>query len=563
MLSAVELREMIGAGESIALEFKSEQRQALNDRGLVEEVVCMANTAGGTLMIGVEDDGQVTGARARHEAGNIDPRRIEVLIANRTNPSVPVTASVVEVDGHQVLAIRVPRLGRTVATSDGRYLRRVVGGDGRPSCIPIQPHELLAREIDFGHEDFAARPLTGVQWDDLDPLEFDRLRRIIREGSRGDRALLDLPNLDIAKALGVVRQEGDEIEVRAGAVLLFGREETLRGYIPTHEVAFQVLHGSRVEVNDFMRTPLLRISEEALLRFRARNREDEVRIGLLRVAVPDYDEDAFREALANALVHRDYTRLGAVHVQWHPDELVISSPGGFPPGVRVDNILVVAPSPRSAILADAFKRAGLVERTGRGVDLIFEGQLRYGRVEPRYGRSSAESVIVEMPTGPFNEGLIRLVSERADERQTLGLTDLIVVNALHRERRLTAAEIASMLQRDQEDARGLLHRMIDTGLVEPRGEGKGRTYHLSSAVYRALGEPAGYVRTRGIEPLQQEQMVLQYIASHGKITRKQAADLCQLAPAQATRLLARLRDRGGIAQVGTRRGAHYVAVPKN
>ena len=402
-----------------------------------------------------------------------------------------------------------------------------------------------------------------MSWDDLDALEFDRLRRIIREGSRGDRALLDLPNLDIAKALGVVRDGRDGIEVRAGAVLLFGHEETLRAHIPTHEIAFQVLQGTRVEVNEFTRTPLFRVAEEALLRFRARRREDELRIGLLRVAVPDYDEEAFREAFANALVHRDYTRLGAVHVQWHADRLEISSPGGFPPGVRIDNLLVVAPSLRSAILADAFKRAGLVERTGRGVDLIYEGQLRYGRPAPRYGRSGPAGVIVEIPTGPFNEGLIRLVSERADAGQSLQLTDLIVLNALHQERRLSINELAASLQRDPTDARGLINRMVDNGLVESRGESKGRTYHLSSAVYRALGEPASYVRTRGIEPLQQEQMVLQYIASHGRITRGQAADLCQLAPAQATRLLARLRDRGAIEQVGSRRSAHYVAVPNN
>ncbi len=64
--------------------------------------------------------------------------------------------------------------------------------------------------------------------------------------------------------------------------------------------------------------------------------------------------------------------------------------------------------------------------------------------------------------------------------------------------------------------------------------------------------------TGGIEPLEQKRMVIQFIASYGRITRQQAADLCQLSSAQATRLLGRLRDRGEIAQVGSRRGAHYV-----
>ena len=114
-------------------------------------------------------------------------------------------------------------------------------------------------------------------------------------------------------------------------------------------------------MNDFFAWPLFRVMEEVDARFRARTREEELMLGLLRLGIPDYPERAFREALANALIHRDYTRMGAVHVQWHPDHLLISSPGGFPEGVRLDNLLVTPPRPRNPFLADAFKRAGIVE----------------------------------------------------------------------------------------------------------------------------------------------------------------------------------------------------------
>lgn len=105
--------------------------------------------------------------------------------------------------------------------------------------------------------------------------------------------------------------------------------------------------------------------EDISARFRARNREREVLVGMTRVGVADYAERSFREAVANALVHRDYTRMGAVHVQWRADRLEVSNPGGFPAGVRLDNLLVTAPRPRNPLLADALKRAGIVERTGR------------------------------------------------------------------------------------------------------------------------------------------------------------------------------------------------------
>jgi ATP-dependent DNA helicase RecG len=83
--------------------------------------------------------------------------------------------------------------------------------------------------------------------------------------------------------------------------------------------------------------------------------------------------------VANALTHRDYTRIGAIHVRLQDDALTVSNPGGFVEGVTLDNLLTTEPRPRNPWLADVFKRLGLVERTGRGVDLIYRGLLRYLR----------------------------------------------------------------------------------------------------------------------------------------------------------------------------------------
>jgi ATP-dependent DNA helicase RecG len=99
--------------------------------------------------------------------------------------------------------------------------------------------------------------------------------------------------------------------------------------------------------------------------------------------------------------------------------------------------------------------------------------------------------------------------------------------------------------------------MVERGWIEARGERKGRSWHLSAAVYRVLEAPASYVRVRGFEPLQQEQMVLQYVDAHGQISRAQAADLCALAPDQASRLLRRLSQRGELIRRGERRGSVY------
>jgi ATP-dependent DNA helicase RecG len=286
-------------------------------------------------------------------------------------------------------------------------------------------------------------------------------------------------------------------------------------------------------------------------------------VGLLRVGVPDYPERALREALANALIHRDYQRLGAVHFQWHDEHIEITSPGGFPEGVRLDNLLVTTPRPRNPLLADAFKRAGIVERTARGIDTIFYEQLRNGRPAPSYARSNEATVSVVIPGGAANLDFVQLLVTEAQGGRELRLDELLLLNALWREGNLDTGNAARLIQKPETDARVTLHRLVEAGLIEERGQKKGRTWHLSAAAYRALGDKAAYVRQRGFEPLQQEQMVLQYVEKHGRITRKDAAELCRVTGPQAYRLLDRLAQQGLVEREGERgRGVGYRRKPR-
>ncbi len=561
-----QLRTLIAAGETLAVEFKGEETKPLNDRDLVEAVVCLANRSGGDsgwLLVGVEDDGRLTGARARHAAA-IDVDRVAALIAARTRPNLTIRASLALLDGKEVLAVEVPSQRVPVGTSDGVFLRRALGGDGRPACLPMDAAALQSLQADRGQLDPSAQIIATARWEDLDLLEIERFRRSVRERrGRSDESLLELSDLELVKALGVVEANGTVRGVRLAALLLFGKDEALRRFLASHEVAFQVLRGLEVEVNDFLRWPLLRVMEEIESRIRARNKEQELMVGLLRVGVPDYSERALREAVANALIHRDYQRLGAVHFQWHPDRIEISSPGGFPEGVRLDNLLVTAPRPRNPLLADAFKRAGIVERTARGIDTIYYEQLRNGRPAPSYERSDNAGVVVSIPGGEASLDFVRLLVTEAQGGRVIALDELLVLSALWQERNLTTADVASLVQKPEPDARAVLHRLVEAGLIEERGQKKGRTWHLSAAAYRALGDKAAYVRQRGFEPLQQKQMILQYVEKHGRITRKDVAELCRVASHQARDLLARLVGRGELTMHGAKKGAFYERTPKN
>jgi len=296
-------------------------------------------------------------------------------------------------------------------------------------------------------------------------------------------------------------------------------------------------------------------------RFRALNAEREIADGILRISVPNYPEKAFREAVANAFIHRDYTRLGAIHIQWHSDKLMISSPGGFPEGVTTGNILVTPPQPRNPLLADALKRAGLVERTARGVDTIFFEQLRNGRPAPTYEQSTSTSVVLVLPGGEANMGFVKFAIEEQRAGKELELDQLMILNLLWIERRVDTSRVARVMQKPESEARAKLQKLVESGYIEARGERKGRVFHLSAAIYKRFGGEAAYLRQKGPEPQQQETLILDYIAKNGRITRAQVADIGQLTPRQAQYLLQKLCQKGTLARKGLRKGTYYERQP--
>ncbi|MEH6353338.1 ATP-binding protein [Pseudomonas sp. 3JA] len=539
--------------ESLTVEFKSD-RNKLPDRDLIEALVCLANAEGGELWLGVEDDGTPTGLHAEHRllAG------LAGMVSARTSPSLNVQAEAVNVDGVTVARIHVPKAQSEVATISGVYLRRRLKHDGTPECIAMLPHERSSRASSFGLLDVSAQPVVGATLADLDPLERERLRQAVQQYG-GDRVLLELDDeaLDGALLLTARQPDGTRVPTLTG-LLLIGRETSLRQLVPTHEFAFQVLAQQAVRFNEFRRFPLLKALDWLETNFRPYNPEEELQVGLFRVPVPKVDLGAFREAVANALVHRDYHGRGAVHVRLEDDALVVSNPGGLVDGVTLANLLVTEPRPRNPALADAMKRVGVVERSGRGVDKIFRGMLKFGRPAPDYSYTTAQSVVLRLPTAEADLDFRRLVVEH--ERATnaeLPIDSLIALAALRETKRVTADELAVQIQRDTASAKRTLEALTEAGLVEAHGSTRGRSYTLSARLYQAVGDKAGYTRQAGFTPIQHEQMVLNYVQQHGQIQRAEVMDLCRLSPDQAAKLLKRMKDKGTLIQQGERRWSVY------
>lgn len=549
------LANLIRGGELLTVEFKSD-RQQIGDAVIYEEVVALANTQGGVLIVGVENDGSVTGAKPRH-GRTTDPIKLQAAIFNNTVPSINTRISVVTLGDKPVIAIEVDPYPEPCATAAGKSLHRVIGGDGQPQTVPWYPRDQRSRRTDLGLLDFSAQIMEAASFESLDPLAFEQLRREVKR-LHGDRGLLGLPDRELAQALRLVETHDGALVPNVAGLLLLGREEVLANVVPTHQVFFQVLdERGDVKVNDVFRGPVIAILQEIESRFAARNEEREVPVGLFRLPVPDYSPEGFREAVNNALLHRDYGRNEAVYVQWQPDSLTISSPGGFPEGITLSNILVHEPKPRNPRLAEAFRRIGLVEQTGRGVDKIYLGQLRYGRSVPDYSRSDATGVRLVLRGGQPSLQFAAFVYEQDKKGRPFGLDELLILNHLFFERRIDTARAGELTQKGVGEARAVLERLNERGLVEARGEKRGRVYHLAASLYRRLGQTPAYVRSRGFDEIQQRQMVLSLVQTEGKITRARAAALCQISEDQASRLLRKMRDAGDLEQVGRGRGSFY------
>lgn len=271
----------------------------------------------------------------------------------------------------------------------------------------------------------------------------------------------------------------------------------------------------------------------------------------------------YREAVANALIHRDFTRTGAVHVRLQDDTLTVSNPGGFVEGVTIDNLLTTEPRPRNPWLADVLKRLGLVERTGRGVDLIYRAVLQYGRARPDYTRSNATTVALRLPVAPADLAFLRLITEEENRLQSpLPIDSLIALSLLREQRRVTRAELRQAIQKDEIAATRTLEALRERGFVQSHGRAKGTTFTLSAHVYALLGTRSEYVRQAGFAAVQQEQMIITYVTKHGRIGRSEAMDLCQLSGDQATRMLGRLVRDGVLVAEGERRWRRYLPGPR-
>jgi ATP-dependent DNA helicase RecG len=513
-------------------------------------VVCLANARGGTIILGVADR-----KRTRRDAiqgvGALDVGDLRRRIYDGTEPRILVDIEeLVEPEG-RVLVIHVPRGMPPHTTSEGVGKIRI----GK-ECKPLTGSQLGLLLFAGGQRDLTAQAVPGARLEDLDPEQVKALQQTVA-AEAGNEEMARLGPVDLLRALDLVRDD----EVTLAAVLLLGRSSALARWAPQHELVFlRYRTATRYDARHDLRGPLLAVLDAfqrivgAHLRLTTVGAE-----GFTELTVPGLTWRAVREAVLNALVHRDYFLRQSVQVELHRDRLEVTSPGGFLGGVRPDNILRHPPVRRNPLLAGVLQTVGLVNRAGLGVDRIYEDLLRLGKAMPRYsGDESHVRLSLPMAT---HAAFVRFVAEEARQGRALDLDDLIVLRGVTDRGWLDRWSAAERLQLPEEDAAGRLASLRERGYLVAHGRGRGTAYRLPRALSDRLRGPGETDRDVPLDDEAVRLRVQAVLSERGRLTNAEVRRISGYSRTEALRMMRALAAEGLVELEGRGRGAHYAPGP--
>ena len=425
-----DLRALIAQGESQRIEFKAAEADAAD---VAREIVALANSGGGSILLGVGDDGEILGlwyaqppniGRHIRTMPDLAAWRQWVVNVSRHNcePAVPVAVEHSVTEGRDLLVVHVPDGQDKPYRANGRVYVR----------IDREVHEATREEVgrlifDSGRVQYERLPVPDAELSDLDDAlvrsYLADVRRLPYPDDSGERARL-LTNL------GFATQHSGRLVPTVAGLLLFGAQPQDRLPAATLKCAFFYgLHqGEQLRDRSDIVGPLHRVIDEGAA-FVARNRRLVPRMeGIRRVDVPEYPDYSVREAIANALAHRDWSLEGAkVRLFMFDDRLELWSPGRLPPPITLERLGYDQFS-RNRLIARVLLERGYIEEVGLGIRRMRQEMASLGLPEPEFREDGFSFVITFRSIAPRAEvsaavDPFRVLLERGaiSERQYRGL----------------------------------------------------------------------------------------------------------------------------------------------
>ncbi|MBX9609797.1 MAG: putative DNA binding domain-containing protein [Gammaproteobacteria bacterium] len=533
--TAEQLQVWLGEPEGVRLEFK-EAKQNYHFDKLVEYSVALANEGGGKIILGVTDrrPRQIVGTAAFAEPG-----RTEAGLHDRLSHRIPVE-EVRTADG-RVLVVHVPpRLPGTAWQIDGRYLKRA--GD---ELTGLSDAELKAMFAETG-PDFSAEVCPGASICDLSLEAVASFRSRWAARTRDERKTRWTDEQTLADAELLL-----EGRITYAALILFGTRAALGRWLAQAELVFEYrsseASGPAADREEY-REGFFLWHDAIWNKINLRNDRQSYQDGLFRVELPTFDEVSVREALLNAVAHRDYRLGGSVFVRQLAQRLEVVSPGGLPAGITPANILDQQ-NPRNRRLAEALAKCGLIERSGQGMNLMFESAIRQGKALPSFGGTSAHEVRLTLYGTVASPAFVRFIERLGEEKlKSFSTHDFLALDYLRREQALP------------EHLKACLPSLISVGAVESIGRGRGARHILARGLYAALGSKGVYTRTKGLDRGTNKALLLKHIQDNAA-SGAQMEEFRQVLPAlsrsQIQVLLRELRKEGTIHSVGLTKAARW------
>ena len=473
--------------ETEHIEFK-EAKDNFHFETLAEYCCALANEGGGSMILGVTDGKprQIVGTRAFDQ-----PDRTKIGLFERLHWRIDVV-EIVTREG-RVLSFVVP--GRPPArplNCKGRYLMRA-GSSLQPMSI-----EQMARILSESQLDFSADVVPNA-----DASVFDA-EAIIGFRTRWSRksGRTEIETWSPSELLENAELTIDGDPTYAGLILL-GTQKALARHLAQAEAIFEY-RGAEASVpyqqrQEFRRGFFTWLDEIWEL-INLRNDVQQFREGLFKYDIPTFDEESVREAVLNAISHRDYRDGGSIWIRQYPRLLEVESPGGFPEGITPDNFRE-RQKPRNRRIAEALARCGLVERSGQGMDLMFRHSIRQGKALPDPYRSDAHRVVLRLAGEVGDPRFLRFLEQIGDEQlRHFSTDDFLVVDLIHRD------------EKPPNQLKDRVKALVDAGVLERSGRGK---IILSRKFHGFLGEKGVHTRKKGLDRQTEKELLIKHLKSVG------------------------------------------------
>lgn len=541
-----ELQDLINHGETINVEFKS-WIETPNFKNLiklcVKEVVALANSEGGFLLLGVEDDQRITGCT------KFDIQNIIESIYDRTVPNLFTKAEVVTIDGKDVIVIYVDKSKRLCGTSSGEYYKRL-GKNSKP-YTPENMKDEIVEDIDY-----SAQILECTSEEDINLLEVYKLKEKLKVRDK-QSTLIELDDMSFLKDLSLVKETKTGDKLTVAGLLFVGKEASIHKYMPQAECIY--LHYSDDNREEYdnridLKLPIISALDRLTEKIQDYNHLVNIQVGLFRLEVYDFSEKVFQEALLNAYTHRRYDSPGSIYVKHYSDQLIIESPGGFIADINEKNIITHPSVPRNKLIAETLQRLRYVQRTGQGIDIIFKEMVSMGKPYPEY-TAYKDAVKLTLYNTIVDENFVKFIAEIQDKNsRVFTLPELMILRYLFENKTISLSQAAELTQLKSDDVRHALLSLEHFLLIELSG----KVYMLTAKVYHEVKSDIQYTQDLTATYIKAKNMILEYLEINGSINNETIRELCRCTKKQANSYIQKMRKDNILDVVGKSRATKYI-----